>query len=159
MRTLVAGVGNMHFGDDGFGVEVVHRLEDEHLRATVADYGIRAIHLAYELLAPYDLCIIADCLPRGGPPGTLYVIEPKLSADGLRPRSAYGGGMIDTHGMSLALVYGAVRELGGVMPRMFVVGCEPERIEPGVGLSRPVAAAIPDALALIRGLVTSGGPT
>ena len=51
MRTLVAGIGNIFLGDDGFGVEVARRLADEPLgdHVDVGDFGIRGVHLAYEI--------------------------------------------------------------------------------------------------------------
>jgi hydrogenase maturation protease len=144
---LVAGIGNLFFGDDGFGVAVAHHLAAAPPPATrVEDYGIRAIHLAYALLDPPDLCIIADCTTRGGPPGTLYVIEPDLTT---------GGTVADAHGMNLPVVFAAVRELGGTLPRTLVVGCEPADLDPHIGLSPIVESALPGALELIRDLITT----
>jgi len=76
-RVLVAGIGNVFFGDDAFGVAVARALTPPP-GVTVTDFGIRALHFAFELTTPFDLCIIADCMPRGGEPGTLYVLEPEL---------------------------------------------------------------------------------
>jgi len=146
-RSLVAGVGNLFFGDDGFGVEVARQLATTPpTNATVTDFGIRAIHLAYELLNPVSLCIVADCMSRGGDPGTLYVLEPEL--DGGFPMP-----IADAHGMSLTTVFSALRELGGVVPPMLIVGCEPEVTELGIGLSPSVRLAVPAAVELIRELV------
>ena len=77
MRTLIAGFGNVLRGDDGFGVEVVRRLEREQLGddVHVIDVGIGGIHLAHELLSRYDRAVIVDAMTRGGAPGTLYVLE------------------------------------------------------------------------------------
>lgn len=145
-RVLVAGIGNVFFGDDGFGVEVARRLADDPPDNTrVTDYGIRALHLAYELLDPPDLLIVADCMARGGAPGTLYVLEPD---------TADSASIADGHGMNINVVCGAVRQLGGAMPPMLVVGCEPASIDPGIGLSAHVTGAIPGAIELIRELVT-----
>ncbi len=82
-RTLVAGVGNIFFGDDGFGVEVAKRLAERELPdgVTVADYGISGMHLAYDLCDGYDRAILIDATPRGGTPGTVYVLEPELPAE------------------------------------------------------------------------------
>jgi hydrogenase maturation protease len=146
-RVLVAGVGNLFFGDDAFGVEVARRLAPAPPPgATVTDFGIRAIHLAYELLNPVDLCIVVDCMPRGGTPGTLYVLEPE--------HDSFAGAVADAHAMSLPVVFAAVRELGGTMPRTLIVGCEPAEVEPGMGLTPAVERAVPEALALIHELVT-----
>ena len=76
-RTLIAGVGNIFFSDDGFGVEVAKRLAECELPegVTVADYGISGMHLAYDLCDVYDRAILIDATPRGGTPGTVYVLE------------------------------------------------------------------------------------
>lgn len=148
-RVLIAGVGNVFFRDDAFGVEVARRLvHSPPPDAAVVDFGIRAVHLAYELLAPFDLCIVIDCMPRGGEPGTLYVVEPDV--DGTLGTA---GAVADAHGMNLPVVFAAVRQLGGQLPRTLVVGCEPEHTDPGIGLTPRVARAIPAAVELIRDLV------
>lgn len=146
-RVLIAGIGNVFFGDDGFGVEVARQLGRAALPgARVADFGIRAVHLAYELLSPLDLLVVADCMSRGGAPGTLYVVEPDQA-----PPLAFG----DAHGMSLPLVFSTLAQLGGALPPTRIVGCEPERIEPGLGLSERVARAIPGAIELIHDLLST----
>ena len=145
-RALIAGVGNIFFGDDAFGVEVACQLALAPPADTkVADFGIRARHLAYELLAPLSLCVVADCMPRGGAPGTLYVLEPDVTD--------VTGSVADAHAMNLPTVFAAVRELGGRLPRTLIVGCEPEAVEPGMGLSASVASAVPLAVQLIRDLL------
>ena len=79
---LVAGIGNIFLGDDGFGVEVAQRLADRPMPegVQVADFGIRGVHLAYELLDGYDALVLVDAVPMGEPPGTVAVIEPELDA-------------------------------------------------------------------------------
>jgi hydrogenase maturation protease len=79
---LVAGVGNIFLGDDAFGVEVVQRLSQRPQPAGVrlTDFGIRSFDLAYALMDGYDATLLIDALPRGQPPGTLYVLEPDLRA-------------------------------------------------------------------------------
>ena len=89
---------------------------------------------------------LATELQRGQRGGTLYVLEPDLATHGT---------VADAHGMSLPVVFAAVRELGGTMPRTLVVGCEPADLEPRMGLSPVVENAIPGALELIRNLITT----
>ncbi len=142
MTTLIAGVGNIFFGDDGFGVEVIRRLaasppED----ATVVDFGIRGVHLAYELLARHDLVVIADCMARGEAPGTLYVLDPDVDAP---------PAVDDAHGMHLPAVFASVRAMGGALPRIPIGRCEPATTEPQLGLSEVVQRALPAALDLVR---------
>jgi hydrogenase maturation protease len=76
-RMLIAGVGNIFLGDDGFGVEVATRLSTVSLPewVQVADYGISGMHLAYDLAEGYETTVLVDAAPRGGEPGTVYLIE------------------------------------------------------------------------------------
>lgn len=143
---LIAGVGNLFFQDDGFGLEVVRRLEAEELppNVEVVDYGIRGLHLAYRLLEPLELLIVVDAVPRDRSPGTVYLIEPDLEQqEGL-------AGQSDPHGMDLRNVFSSVRAMGGVLPRVLIVGCEPQEVSEGIGLSPPVAEAVEEAVALVR---------
>ncbi len=89
-RTLVAGIGNIFLSDDGFGVEVARRLATAPLPAgvTVTDYGIRGMHLAYDLASGFDAAILVDATSRGGAPGTIYVIEPDLPSGPAEPPPA-----------------------------------------------------------------------
>ncbi|HEX5064242.1 MAG TPA: hydrogenase maturation protease [Kofleriaceae bacterium] len=146
-RVLVAGVGNVFFGDDGFGVEVARQLAGPMPTGTrVLELGIRAVHFAFELLEPIDLLIVADCMARGGAPGTLYVVEPQAEA----PPPA----LADAHGMNLSIVFATLQQLGGTLPPTRIVGCEPATIEPGIGLSTVVTHAIPGAIELIHDLIS-----
>jgi hydrogenase maturation protease len=147
-RTLVAGVGNIFFGDDGFGVEVARRLAECELpdQVTVADYGISGMHLAYDLSNGYDRAILIDATPRGGTPGTVYVLEPGQPAEA-------DGALFDAHGMQPDVVLGMLGMLGGNTGRMLIVGCEPANAGPGIGLSAPVAAAVDDAVRKVLELI------
>jgi hydrogenase maturation protease len=152
-RVLVAGIGNMFFGDDGFGVEVARRLAERGVPAgvDVMDAGIRGFDLAFALLDGYDAAILVDTTSRGGAPGTLYVIEPDSIAGGGRNLA------VDTHAMTPDKVLALVRTLGGIPPRLYVVGCEPASFAAGedvtVGLSSLVAAAVDGAMALVDSLL------
>ncbi len=151
-RVLVAGIGNVFLGDDGFGVEVVHRLRGRDMpgEVEVADYGIRGFDLAYALMEPYDTAILVDTLPQGGEPGTLAVIEPEFEAlDAL--------GQVQGHSMSPVEVLRLVKQLGGVPPRLLLVGCEPATFGPddegAMGLSPPVELAVDRAVRIVESLV------
>jgi hydrogenase maturation protease len=151
-RTLVAGVGNIFFGDDGFGVEVARRLAERELPdgVTVADYGISGMHLAYDLSNGYDRAILIDATPRGGEPGTVYVLEPERPPAS-EPEAA--GALFDAHGMQPEVVIGALPMLGAKTGQMLIVGCEPANSDPGIGLSGPVAAAVDDAVRVVLDLI------
>lgn len=149
---LIAGIGNVFLADDGFGVQVAQRLVQRELPAgvKVADFGIRGMDLAYELQEDYDAAILVDAVPRGGTPGTLYVIEPD---------AIEGGPMLDAHAMDPVRVLALARTLGTLPERVLVLGCEPATIgdlddeELRMGLSAPVAAAVDEAVALAESLL------
>ncbi|MGW7363473.1 hydrogenase maturation protease [Streptomyces sp. NPDC054841] len=154
-RTLVAGVGNIFLGDDGFGVETVRRLTEQPLpgHVEVADIGIRGVHLAYQVLDGYDTLVLVDATARGGEPGTLYLIEPGTPVGGVAESVP-----LDGHRMSpdavLALLDTLCAGTGSTPPRRtLVVGCEPACVDEGIGLSPQVAAAVPEAVRMVTQLV------
>jgi hydrogenase maturation protease len=142
-RILVAGVGNVFCGDDAFGVVVVGRLTDLPAGVEARDFGLRARDLAYELQDGYDGLILIDATARGGPPGTLYLIEPDIPD---LPAAC------DGHGVTASSVLALARQLGRC-PRAVVVGCEPATLEPAEGLSPAVEAAVSPALERLRRLI------
>jgi hydrogenase maturation protease len=147
VNVLVAGIGNIFLGDDGFGVEVVKHIDIASLPAEVrdgvkvADFGIRGVHLSYELLDGYDALVLIDAMPLGEPPGTVVTFEPDV--DSIDPTS------VDAHSMSPAVVLGLLAGMGGQIPRVVVVGCQPLTLEEGIGLSEPVTAALAPAAAAV----------
>lgn len=150
-RVLIAGLGNIFLGDDGFGVEVARRLAAESFPQSVrvADFGVRGLHLAYELLdGGYGATILVDAAPIGGEPGTVYLIEPDLDA-----LMGEGNEFPDAHGMDFRSVLRLVKSLGGQPGRLYVVGCEPLQLADEIGLSKPVADAVDEALRLIHEVV------
>jgi hydrogenase maturation protease len=151
-RILVAGIGNVFLGDDGFGVALADRLARRELPAgvEVVDYGIRGMDLAYALHDGWDAVVLLDAMPRGLQPGTLSVLEPDL--DGLEPS-------VDAHGMDPVKVLGLATALGGRLPRVLVVGCEPLDVMRGdeedvvATISEPVRAALDEGVALVETLL------
>jgi hydrogenase maturation protease len=153
-RTLVAGVGNIFLSDDGFGVEVVKELGQRTLPPGVelADFGIRGVHLAYQLMEGYDLLILVDAVPRDQPPGTLFVIEPDVAASTARLTGAIGEGsmpLVDAHGMEPGAMLSVLDQLGGNVKEVVVIGCQPANLADGIGLSPEVSAAVPAAANLV----------
>jgi hydrogenase maturation protease len=169
-RVLVAGIGNVFLGDDGFGVEVVHRLREVALpeRVDLADYGIRGVHLAYDLLdSRFPTVILVDALPLPDAPGTLAVIQ--VDRDDPRwvlgPQELLEAPAADGHGMDPESVLRLVQGLGGRIPRVLVVGCRPAVLDEGMRLSPPVRAALDEAVRTVArlawveaGLLDTGGP-
>ena len=63
---LVACVGNIFLSDDGFGVSVAAALSRAPVPdgVKVVDFGIRSVHLAYELLEWYDVLVVVDTVAQ-----------------------------------------------------------------------------------------------
>ncbi|MGE0127792.1 MAG: hydrogenase maturation protease [Blastocatellales bacterium] len=154
-KILIAGIGNIFLGDDGFGCAVAGRLARRSLPdgARVIDFGIRSFDLAYALMDGYDVTILIDAVPRGGKPGTLYVIEPdlnELNEPGARAM------MIEAHTMNPMRVFNLVKSMGGELKRVLLVGCEPATLGPEegqMGLSETVAAVVDEAVEMVESLV------
>jgi hydrogenase maturation protease len=152
-RVLVAGIGNIFLGDDGFGCEVAKRLADAAMPAgvDVIDYGIRGFDLAYALASGYESAVLIDAAPLGEAAGTLVVLEAECDD---------GGAEVDAHAMDPVRVLRLARDLGGTPERTLVLACEPARVadpesdgEVVVELSEPVRRAVEQALPAVLELV------
>ena len=155
-RILVAGVGNVFLRDDAFGVEVVRLLAErpQPPGVEIQDYGIRGVHLVYELLDGYDLFVLVDAAPRGEAPGTVSVLEVELPSPGAQP-------VIDAHSLTPDAIFGLLSSLGGHPGRNLVVACEPAEVDAGMGLSDPVREALPHAVRAVEEILaqaTGAGP-
>src|SRR5579859_2262797 len=154
-RILVAGIGNIFLGDDGFGVEVIRRLAQCQLPAEVrvVDFGIRGFDLTYALQDGYETTILIDACPHGEQPGTVYVIEPNLDA----ASNSADQSMVDAHSLNPMNVIRLAKAMNAPIKKMLLVGCEPETLggeEGAMGLSAPVEAAVDVAVKQVISVVT-----
>jgi hydrogenase maturation protease len=151
-RTLVAGIGNIFLGDDGFGCNVIRALERMKLPmgVKVVDYGIRGLDLAYALLEPYETVIFVDTVSRGGAPGTVYLLQPSQAGDSEATS-------LDPHSMDPVHLLAMARSLGEITAEIFIVGCEPQDfgddLEGRMELSAIVATSIPEAVNAVLELI------
>jgi hydrogenase maturation protease len=145
-RALVAGVGNIFQRDDAFGVEVIRLLADRPRPpgVKVADFGIRGVHLVYELLDGCDLFVLVDVAQRGCAPGTVTVLEVE-PADMSSP-----SGIMDAHGLAPDQVFAMLDSMGSRPGRSLVVACEPADVSAGMGLSDQVREALPHAVRAVE---------
>lgn len=151
-RILIAGIGNIFFGDDAFGVEVARKLERVELppAVEVKDFGIRGYDLACAISGGCDAAILVDAMPRGELPGTVFLMEPDLTNLGETPTALDGHGLEPVRALQMAAAF------GGVPPRVCVVGCEPADVgaeEGRMGLSDVVQLAVPRAVEMIQRIV------
>jgi hydrogenase maturation protease len=149
-RTLVAGVGNVFLRDDAFGVEVVRLLTQEPLPPGVQarDFGIRGVHLVYELLDGCDLFVLVDAAARGEEPGTVTVLEVDVPEPSSVPRT-----VIDAHSLAPDDIFALLASLGGRPGRSLVVACEPADVSAGMGLTDSVREALPHAVRAVRDIL------
>jgi hydrogenase maturation protease len=151
-RVLVAGIGNIFFGDDAFGCEVAAELAKQSWPdgVNIVDFGIRAYDLAYAIMDGYDATILIDAAPRGEKPGTVYLLE-------LDPEKGdvSGDEIADAHALTPVRVLQLIRALGGRAKNLFLVGCEPARLDGDgvIGLSEDVRASVPVAVKMIEKVV------
>jgi len=108
-RTLVAGVGNIFQRDDAFGVEVVRLLAQRPVPdgVEVADFGIRGVHLVYELLNGCDLFVLVDAAQRGCRPGTITVLEVEPA------EVAASAPVMDAHDLTPDAIFAMLTSMGG----------------------------------------------
>jgi hydrogenase maturation protease len=154
-RILVAGIGNIFFGDDAFGVEVARLLLGAPLppHVRVVDFGIRGLDLAYAMLENLDLVVLVDTVQRGQEPGTVYVLDldwdDVLESNGQEPTSA--------HLLAPDRVLQMVKSMGGPRTKVRLVGCEPLTFgsddDPALGLSAVVEVAVARAVDIIGSLL------
>ena len=152
-QILVAGIGNIFFGDDGFGVEVARHLLQSDLPddVRVVDFGIRSYDLAYAIMEDYEAIILVDTTQQGQPPGTVYLIEPDLTQ-----LDKLNNEVVNAHSMNPVRVLHMVQSMGGQPGRLYLVGCEPAVLETEngyIGLSEVVKTAVPPAIKMIHSLI------
>jgi len=148
---LIAGIGNIFFGDDAFGCEVAQELarRPRPEGVEVCDYGIRGYDLAYALMDGRD-AILLDTVSRGGEPGTLYLIE--LDFDDIGDEAA----LPDGHSLDPVSVLRMIHSFDGRPGRLYLVGCEPSQLDSDdgqMGLSEKVQAAVPQAIEMIESVI------
>jgi hydrogenase maturation protease len=150
-RTLVAGVGNVFLRDDAFGCEVVRVLATRPVPdgVQVRDFGIRGVHLAYDLLDGCDLFVLVDAAPHGEPPGTVTVLEVEVPDP-----ATLTGPVMDAHDLTPDAIFALLASLGGRPGRSLVVACEPADVSAGMGLSEPVSQAVPHAVRTVEEILT-----
>ena len=144
-RLLVAGVGNVLRGDDGFGPAVVERLHGLPPGVEAIETGIGGVALLQELLAGCAGLVLVDAVDRGAAPGTLFELAPEVG-DAVH--------VADVHLANPDRVLSMAKTMGALPPRVRIVGCQPAQVdELGRGLSPPVRAAVEPAVAMVGRIV------
>ena len=149
-RTLVAGVGNVFLRDDAFGVEVIKLLSGRPVPdgVQVKDFGIRGVHLAYDLLDGCELFVLVDAAQRGEAPGTVTVLEVEVP----EPDPA-AGPVIDAHSLTPDGIFALLGSLGGRPGRSLLVASEPAEVSAGICLSVQLDESLPNAVRTVEEII------
>ena len=144
-KILVAGVGNVLYGDDGFGVELAWRLAKRHLPpgVKVIETGIGGMTVVQELMLGYDAVLLLDAHQAGAAPGTVRLLEPILPDLSGLDIHALRDYFADTHYATPMRALSLLDQLGHLPRHIAVIGCEPARHDAmEIGLSATVSAAL-----------------
>lgn len=156
-RFLVAGMGNVLRGDDGFGVETANRLaacESLGPDIRVIEVGIGGIHLVQELMDGYEMLIVIDAVDRGSSPGTIHLLAAEVPDLAEWTESDRGDFLADMHYTTPAKALILAKALGVLPSRAYILGCQPAEIDAiGIGLTDPVARAVSEAVDVVQELM------
>ncbi len=147
--TRILGVGNPLMSDDGVGIAVVEQLWREPLLedVEVVDAGTGGLDLIH-LIAEAEAALLIDAVDMGAEPGTLRWLTPEeVKQDGAPLR-------LSLHETRLGPLLQWL-ELLGNCPPVSILGIQPASIQPGMGLSRSVKQAVPQAVRQIREWIAS----
>jgi len=146
-RLLIAGVGNVLRGDDGFGPAVIDALGELPRGVEAIETGTGGVALLQELLAGCDGLVLVDAVDRGAEPGRLFELHPEVGE---------AVHVADMHLANPDRVLSMAKTMGALPERVRIVGCQPLDVEPlDQGLSPVVAAAVPRAAAMAQRIVAA----
>ena len=147
-RLLVAGVGNVLRGDDGFGPAVAGLLMGQlPAGVDVIETGIGGIALLQELMAGCAGLILIDAVDRGAAPGTVFLLEPDVPE---------GEHVPDVHLANPDRVLTMAKTMGVLPERVRIVGCQPAEVDELVeSLSPAVQAALATAVTRVEETVNA----
>lgn len=156
MKILVAGMGNLLRGDDGFGIRVIEELEKlENFPEDVEIYeaGIGGVALVQELMQGFDGLILIDAVKKNAEPGTVFVLNPLQKNTEIDNENLHRS-MVDMHYTDPSKVLLMAQALDVCPPKVLIVGCQPEYVDEAVeGLRPPVEKAVPVAVKEVLKLI------
>jgi hydrogenase maturation protease len=157
-RVAVLGVGNILCRDEGIGVRVVERLQQEHLptNVEVMDCGTAGLDVVLSIIEGVDSTgsprvnklIVIDALKAGKKAGTIYKahlnIEEKdritqLFSDEDRSK-------ISLHQVGLFEALGIAEKFGCAPREIVIIGVEPAKVDCGLELTEQVRRKLPEII-------------
>jgi hydrogenase maturation protease len=135
-KTLIVGMGNLIYRDEGIGVHVVQEMRKMELPGHIEllDIGTSTMDLI-SYLDGVEKLIVIDAMKAGRDPGTIYKCKPEdLMPKGEGPISLHEIGLLETLNMAKKMEM----EINTV-----IIGVEPKVVDWGMELSGEVKSKIP----------------
>jgi hydrogenase maturation protease len=153
-KILVLGIGNILWGDEGFGVRAVeafHRRYEAPDNVTLLDGGTQGLYLVH-FVEEADFLLVFDAIDYSLAPGALKIVR-----DDEVPKFT-GAKKMSLHQTGFQEVLSAADLLGRYPQRLALVGCQPLDLENWGGpLTAPVQAAIGPAVEQARDILGAWG--
>lgn len=157
-KILVCAIGNRIMGDDGFAQHVLEFLEGDEFKENLpgnvefADFSTANFTMA-NLLEDYETVIFVDAISKGKSPGTVHEIGIKRSdiRDDVDMSDLYS---FSFHESRLEELIVFAKTMNYLPEKIFIIGCEPKTIEPGLDLSHEVAKSVEKVAKRILKLIT-----
>ena len=143
---VVIGLGNQLMGDEGIGNRLVAEfaaLADRYPEVEFLDLGTSGMAVLHAL-AGRGKAILIDCAFMGEPPGTLRRFTPDEVRSGKTVRG------LTMHEGDLLQFLELARAVGDAPDEIIIFGIEPERVEPGEGLSESLEARVGEYVEAVR---------
>lgn len=122
-EVMILGIGSILFSDDGFGIQVIQKIEKEYEfpdNVLVVDGGVLGINLLGVISKPRHL-IVVDTMRNHGTPGDLYRIEGEAIPERIRAKNSL-------HQVDFLEALTLCQALDNV-PKTVIIGVEPEDIQ------------------------------
>jgi hydrogenase maturation protease len=136
-KTLVLGIGNTVMSDDGVGVKVVQRLQQEYSfpeYVKVVDGGTLGLDLL-PMLEEIEQLIVVDAVETGGVAGTCVRLTGEELPIALETK-------VSPHQMGLKDLLSVARLLGHFPREMVLIGVQPASIEMDTELTPEIEAKV-----------------
>lgn len=135
--TLILGIGNILWADEGFGVrtvEALHRHYEFPDNVELMDGGTQGLYLVHHVQAA-KILVVFDAIDYGLPPGTLKLIE------GDDVPKYLGAKKMSLHQTGFQEVLAMAEILGSYPQHILLVGVQPRQLEDYGGSLRPETKA------------------
>lgn len=143
-QITILGVGNYLFTDEGVGIRVIEKLEQDYEfpdHVIPVDGGVLGVHLM-GIISAADHLIVVDAVRNNGAPGSLY----RLAGDAIPSRILAKNSL---HQVDLLEALTLVKAIDR-SPETVILGVEPQDIDTmSLNLTDTVAAKMNDLIAMV----------